>query len=224
MRNNKKHGSLLPLYSRIALVSVLCVNGLAYFATRLITRGFTHYDFSIAIDGAIPFVPAFSVIYILAYLQWVVGYILIARESRDFCYRVLSGEIISKLICLALFILIPTSVVRPEVTSGDFFSTVVKCIYMFDTPDNLFPSIHCLASWVCFYGALRMKKTGKLYICFSFVFSLLVFASTVLIKQHVAVDIFAGVAVCVIGQFIAKKTNSAAVFEKLEARLSHTNK
>ena len=224
MTSKNRSDSLIPSYSYIPLATVVCINSLAYFASRLITGGFVHYNFSLPIDGALPFVPVFSVVYILAYAQWAIGFILIARESRDFCYRVLSGEIISKLICLTLFLIIPTTMVRADITSGDVFSTLTKYIYLLDTPDNLFPSLHCHLSWLCFYSALRMKKTGKIYIYFSFIFSLLVFASTVLIKQHVAVDIFAGVLVCEIGQFIAKKTDSARVFERIGSFASKLTK
>ena len=201
----RKINDLLPSYTRIPLVSMVCIHGLVYYATRLVTQKLTHFDFSLPIDDAIPFIPAFSVIYLLAYVQWIAGYIVIARDSRELCYRVISGEIISKLICMALFLLVPTTMTRAGIASDGFFDRIVGCIYRLDAADNLFPSIHCLESWVCFRGAMRMKKTGPWYRYFTLLFSLLVFASTVLIKQHVAVDIMAGVLTAEIGQQIAQK-------------------
>ena len=198
-------GNLLPSYTRIPLVSMVCVHGLVYYATRLVTQQLTHFDFSLPVDDTIPFIPAFSVVYILAYVQWTAGFIIIARESRELCYRVISGEIISKLICMALFLLVPTTMVRAEIVSDGFFDTIVRSIYRLDAADNLFPSIHCLESWVCFRGAMQMKKVGLWYWYFTLLFSLLVFASTVLIKQHVAVDIIAGVLTAEIGQQIAQR-------------------
>ena len=50
-----------------------------------------------------------------------------------------------------------------------------------------------------------MKKTGSWYRYFTLLFSLLVFASTVLIKQHAVVDIIGGVLTAEIGQQIAQK-------------------
>ena len=209
-----KINDLLPSYTRIPLVSMVCIHGLVYYATRLVTQKLTHFDFSLPIDDAIPFIPAFSVIYVLAYVQWIMGFILIARDSRELCCRVISGEIISKLICMALFLLVPTTMTRADIVSGRFFDTIVRYIYRMDAADNLFPSIHCLESWVCFRGAMQMKKAGPWYRCFTLLFSILVFASTVLIKQHVAVDIMAGVLTAEIGQQIAIKTNSARIFHK----------
>ena len=196
---------LLPSYTRIPLAAMVCVHALAYYATRPVSQRLTHFDFSLPVDDAIPFIPAFSVIYVLAYVQWAAGYILIARDSRELCCRVISGEIISKLICMALFLLVPTTMTRAEIAPDGFFDRIVEYIYRLDAADNFFPSIHCLESWVCFRGAMRMKKTGSWYRYFTLLFSLLVFASTVLIKQHAAVDVVGGVLTAEIGQQIGQR-------------------
>ena len=203
----RKLDDILPAYTYIPLASMICVHVLVYYATRLVTQEMTHFDFSLPVDDVIPFIPAFSVIYVLAFAQWIVGYFLIARDSRELCCRVISGEIISKLICMALFLLVPTTMARAEIVSNGFFDRVVGYIYRLDAADNFFPSIHCLESWVCFRGATQMIKTKPWYQYFTLLFSLLVFASTVLIKQHAAVDIFAGVLTAEIGQQIAQKIN-----------------
>ena len=213
----KKLANVIPKYSILPLAAVLIANILAYYVTRLFTGGLTHVDMTTAVDRAIPFVPAFSAIYVLAYLQWIVGFILIAREEKEFSFRVLSGEIIAKLICAVLFLVIPTTMVRADITGNGFFSETVRLLYRIDTPDNLFPSLHCLESWLCFRAAMKMKKTGRAYTYCSLVFTLLVFASTVFIKQHVVVDIIAGVLVCEIGQLVAEKANTGRLFERLDA-------
>ena len=201
----RKLDRLLPPYTYIPLLSMVCVHGLVYYATRLFTQKMPHFDLTLSVDGAIPFIPAFSVIYLLAFVQWTAGYILIARDSRELCRRVISGEIISKLICMALFLLVPTTMTRAEIASDGFFDSIVGYIYRLDAADNFFPSIHCLESWVCFRGAMQMKKMPPWYRYFTLLFSLLVFASTVLIKQHAAVDVIAGVLTAEIGQQIAQK-------------------
>ena len=207
MSFKSKLDNLLPSYARIPLVSMVCVHGLAYYATRPITQKLTHFDLSLPVDDAIPFIPVFSVIYVLAYIQWIAEYILIARDSRELCCRVISGEIISKLICMALFLLLPTTMKRAEIVSDGLFDQIVGYIYQMDAADNMFPSIHCLESWVCFRGAMRMEKTGSRRRYFTLLFSLLVFASTILIKQHAVVDIAGGVLTAEIGQQIGQRTD-----------------
>ena len=217
----KKRNALIPGYAWLPLIALTLVALLTYWGTRLFSQELPHCDLSLPIDGKIPFVPAFSVIYVLAYFQWVIGFILIARDSRELCYTVLTGEIVSKLICAALFILIPTTMVRAEVNSSGIFSDLVRWLYAHDAADNLFPSIHCLDSLVCLHGAMRMKRTGKWLPRLTFPFTLLVFASTVLIKQHVLVDILAGILVCEIGQFVSRRTPVHKLFARMNARLFH---
>ena len=76
-------------------------------------------------------------------------------------------------------------------------------IYRMDKPDNLFPSLHCVFSWICFRGAMHLKKVPKWYVPLTFVISVLVFASTLLIKQHVIVDMIGAVIVVEIGLFLS---------------------
>lgn len=217
MKQNERREPFLPVYARAPLILAAAVGLLTYYGTRAITQGAAHHDFTLPLDGAIPFVPIFSIIYVLAYVQWAVGLILIAREDPETCRRVMAGEIISKLICLALFILVPTTMVRAEIDPGDVFGRITGLIYAMDAADNLLPSIHCMDSWVCFRGAQRMRRRGKWYARLSLVFTLLVCASTVLIKQHVAVDVFAGVLVAEIGQYISRKHPVYRIFERIDA-------
>ena len=221
MKNAKKNRmSLLPVYGLIPLIATACATALTYYGTKLLSPFLSYHDLSLGIDHMLPFVPAFVVFYVLAFAQWVTGLAAFAWEGRDFCYSLISGEIIAKLICMALFLIIPTAIERPEVTSGDIFSTFTRFIYSVDAPNNLFPSIHCLESWACLRGALKMKKAGAWYKGFSLVLTLLVFASTVLIKQHFVIDIFAGVLVFELGLFISAKTGASGLFYKLEERFT----
>ena len=221
MRAKHPFDTILPAYTRIPLVALVCANFLAYYVTRPITRHLVHWELSLPVDAAIPFVPAFIAVYLLAYLQWIVGYVLVARDSRGLCFRILSGGVAAKLLCMAAFLLLPTTMVRGDVSSGGLWNGLTALVYRLDAPDNLFPSIHCMESWLCFRGALELKKVGRWYAWASLAFTLLVFASVVLVKQHVAVDILGGVLAAELGLALARRTHAAAVLERLEARLSH---
>ena len=206
---------LIPKYARIPLLTALTINCFVYFVLRLFLRDAVHYDLSLPLDSAIPFVPSFILIYILAYPQWVLGYILICRDSEELCYRVMAGEIISKLICGLFFIFLPTTMSRPEVVGDGIFEKLTRLIYSLDAPDNLFPSVHCAESWLCFRCALEAKSLPRAYKWGSLVFTLLVFASTVLVKQHVLVDIPAALIVAELGQLLSRRTRAGRCFEKL---------
>lgn len=190
---------IIPLYSIIPLILVLLMNAVTYFGTRIFTQKLEHHILESALDERIPFVSFFVLFYILAYVQWVIGFVMIAREEKNFSYRFLFGEMIAKFICLLCFVIYPTTIVRPEVNGTGIWDVLTAWIYRMDAPDNLFPSIHCLESYVCFRASLSMKKTNKCYSLIMLISAILVFASTVLIKQHVFVDMLGAVIACEIG-------------------------
>ncbi len=205
----------IPPYSHIPLLLVVAVNFLVYYVSRLINAELEHHDISSSLDKALPFIPEFIVIYILAYFQWALCYILIARESRERCYYFLSGELIAKLICFLFFIFYPTITSRPEPTGF-----LTSFIFSADIPNNLFPSIHCLASYICFRGLIGAKKVGRGFKIINAIFSVLVFLSTVFVKQHFVIDIFGGVAAAEIGLLLARLLKTNRIFKKTNYFLS----
>lgn len=200
-----KIDKILPKYSIIPVLSMLLLNAVTYFGTRVFTSGMVHHNIGSAIDQAIPFLPVFIIIYIMAYIQWISGFIMICRESRSSCRWVISAEIIAKTICLIIFVVFPTTIVRPVIVQSDIFSRITACVYSMDPADNLLPSIHCLESWFCFRGAMYMKKTHAWYLPVMAVATILVFASTIFTKQHVLWDVLAAVIVAELGLWISAK-------------------
>ena len=208
---------ILPSYARIPLVLLVIINLIVYEGTQFLMLHAKHWDLALPLDARIPFRPAWIVIYILAYLQWAVGFIVISRESREHCYRVFMGEIIAKLICMLFFIVLPTRIERPVVEGSGVFAALTRLIFASDLPGNLFPSIHCLESWICFRGAIGMKRVPRWYAPAMLALSLMVFASTVLVKQHVLVDIPAGVLVAELGLLLSDKLRAGRLLDRLEA-------
>lgn len=194
---------LIPSYSRVWLFLVIAANFGVYVGTRFFTAGKTHYSMALPIDRIIPFIPAFIVIYLLAFVQWIFGYLLIAQESRSFCRLYSRADVIAKLLAGLFFLFLPTTLARPPVTGKSFFDWLTAMIYRIDAPDNLFPSIHCLESWVCLRSSWFLKKAPRWYKPLSLIMTLLVFASTVFLKQHVFVDILGGILVFEAGLFLS---------------------
>ena len=215
MKKNKAFGFK---YWWIPVFSMIAINMIAYSGSKLLTDSGFHYDISLPIDSALPFIPAFIVIYILSYLQWVVGYGLVAAESREVCYRVISSEIIAKLICLVIFLALPTYLTRPETSGHGIFGELTELIYLLDTPTTLFPSVHCLESWILFRTAHKITRHKRWLVPLWFVFGLLVFASVLLVKQHLILDIPAAIIVGEIGLFLGKKLRTERIFEKINQK------
>ncbi len=210
-----RRGAIVPRYAVVPLLMSLVINMMVYYGCRPLTAAWRHHDVSTPVDGLIPFFPPASVIYLLTFVFWVVGFVVIARESRADCCRNLAGEQIAKLLCIACFLLFPTQMERPEITGDGVFAWLMRLIYRLDEPNMLFPSIHCLDSWFCFRGAMRCPHTARGWRVFCFVFSLLVFASTLLVKQHLFVDVIGGVAVLELGLWLSDRLRAARVYEHL---------
>lgn len=186
------------------IVCSLSFNTLTYYGTRIVVAEFPKHNLSIALDAIIPFRTEWVIVYLLAYLQWAVGFFAAARERKALCYQILGGEIIAKFFCMICFIALPATIQRPEIVGNAPWDYLTRLIYFIDAPESLFPSIHCLESYICFRGAILSEKMPRWYAIVTGCFALLVFASTVLLKQHFVVDIFAGIVVGEIGIQIAR--------------------
>lgn len=208
---------LLPKYVRLPLLLVVLVNMVVYYVpSRLLATEGPRYDLSIGLDALLPCVPFFLLFYVLAYVQWIGSHILHSRDSVQLCYRMAMADIVSKMICLLFFLFLPTQITRPEIVGNGIFEWGTRFIYTIDAPVNLFPSIHCLESWLCFRSAMMLQKKNAWYITAQGVLALLVFASTALIKQHFVLDIPAGILVCEIGLFVSGRCKLWRVFEKVQ--------
>ncbi len=214
---------LFPEHSRVPLLTVISLHFVFYCIPLFIVRNAHHYDLSLPVDVKIPFLSFFILFYVGAYLQWGVTYVFHFAKSREACVRLAAADIISKFIAAFFFVLLPTTMVQPALGKG-FFDFCVGIIYFFDEPVNLFPSLHCVVSWLCFRSAFAMRRElSRAYVWGQFAFSLLVFASTVFIKQHVFIDIIGGVVLAEGVWLLTSLLPAEAAFSSLEAFLRRKN-
>jgi len=188
---------ILPKYMILPLVILIVGDLLAYYGPRYINLflGRPHLDMSCLFDAKISLIPGFVFIYVLAFPFWYLITYFYLRLGREQALRFSISNISAKMLCAALFILIPSALVRPELAGETPSVRLLGLIYSNDAPNNLFPSIHCLESWFCFRCLWDEKKVPLLVKGFAFVFAGLICASTVLTKQHVLLDIPAGILV-----------------------------
>jgi len=137
-----------------------------------------------------------------------------ARRNRFFC-----ADTLSKLICFAFFVLFPTTNVRPEITGETIWDDLMRFLYWIDSADNLFPSIHCLVSWLCWVGIRKRPDVSAAYRWFSLAFAIAVCISTLTTRQHVIADVIGGVLLAEGCYFAAGFAKVSAVYAALIARL-----
>ncbi len=210
-----KLSKIVPKYAYIPFALVILVNCFVFYFTRLLTANAVHYDVSIPLDARIPFVPEFILVYILAIFQWVFVLALAAWEGKDFYYKATAAEMSSKIFVFFIFLFLPTSMERGNITGSTVFDMLTRLIYTLDAPNNLFPSIHCLDSWVCMIVVFKMKAAPKWLKITNAIFSVLVFASVVLVKQHLFVDILGGIFIGELGFLMVRLFRAEKLLYKI---------
>ena len=108
-------------------------------------------------------------------------------------YRFFCADFLAKAVCLVCFLLLPTTNVRPAVEGNGLWEGLVRFLYQVDAPVNLFPSVHCLVSWLCWIGVREREDIPRWYRYFSFWIAVAICLSTLTTKQHVIVDVAGGI-------------------------------
>lgn len=230
-----------PSFSKepfIILVLTLLWNQLVYSGARFIAGDWYHYDLTTALDEQIPFLPWTIVIYFGCYLFWGVNYYLCAAQTnfqhfikkealtdqsvyernRFFC-----ADALAKAICLFFFLILPTTNIRPEVTGNGLWDRLMRFLYQVDAADNLFPSIHCLVSWLCWIGVRRRSDIPFFYRWFSLAAALAVCISTLTTRQHVIVDVVGGVLLAELCYLLAGQPKIYNRYSRLLQRILHSH-
>lgn len=152
------------------------------------------------VDDYIPFVEVF----IVPYLLWF-GYVAFAiawfffKDVQDY-YKLCTFLFVGMTVFLVVSTVYPNGhYLRPRVFERDnIFISLVKGLYMVDTPTNLFPSIHVYNSIGVQLAVMNSEKLKekKWVQWISFILMSSIIASTMFLKQHSVFDVITG---CVMG-------------------------
>lgn len=188
--------SFIYKYRRVAYFAMFLIIGPAYFLTSSID--FERTLIHCALDDFIPFVPAFIVPYILWYAYVPLVLALVCFGAPEYFRRQCAVFLGGALFCILIFVLFPSAVdFRPEALGGGLFNRICRMIFESDRPVNVFPSLHCYEALCVHLTAFSVtslrKKTALRAV--SAVMMTLICMSTVLVKQHSVLDVFAGCAV-----------------------------
>ena len=187
------------------LAGAFLVNGAAYLGGRLISQGFRHFSLVTPWDLKIPLLSWTVLIYLGCYLFWIVNYCISVKVDQEKGYHFFAAHCIGEVICFLFFVFFPTSMVRPEIEGTTVFDWLLRLTYFFDAADNLFPSIHCFVSWLCWIGVRGKKEIPKWYRIVSLLMAVFICISTLTVKQHVIADVPAGIALAELSYFLSGK-------------------
>jgi membrane-associated phospholipid phosphatase len=143
------------------------------------------------IDTALPVVPIFVVPYVslnpFVYATLVIFLLFRTKVFQSACLSVITVMMIS----YAFYFFAQSEVIRPVLLGTDLFTRMIRDVYAGDNPFNCFPSLHTSVSTILAVHWLRVNR--PLGIAAS-IWTVLIVASTVLIKQHYIADLIFGLA------------------------------
>lgn len=179
---NYRHASLFLLF--------LCLTSLFNLLEQVVVP---QYWISCRLDYLLPFVPVFVVPYVFWFFYVGVGLVFLCIWDKKVFVPTILLLCAGMGIALLLYFLFPHGQpLRPAVTGTDPFSLFIRnVIYANDTNTNCCPSIHVLNQLAVHIGLCRSKyfKNRRWFKAASLTVTVLVCASTVLIKQHSVLDV-----------------------------------
>lgn len=151
------------------------------------------FNLEMSFEHVIPIVPVFIIPYLLWY-PFITGILVaLAFKSRRAYIRTLVALCGGLIVSYLFFALFQTAIQRPIVhTEPGWLYRLIEFVYHTDQPYNCFPSIHVLTSYLMLRSGRIFSKTIGWLIA---AMSILIMISTVLVKQHVVVDIAGGILV-----------------------------
>ena len=176
-----------------AVISVLLAVGV--FLTNMIYDLLNHgpavLNLRTPIDAALPVVPIFVIPYVslqpVIYFTLIVFLLFRTGLFQSACLALISALLIS----YGFYFFLQTEVIRPVLTGSDILSQMIRGVYAGDNPFNDFPSLHTSTSTLM---AIYWYRADRRLGIAAAVWTVLVVASTVLIKQHYIADVISGLA------------------------------
>lgn len=146
---------------------------------------------STKIDSGIPFMPVFILPYIIWYI-FIFGYLVYFWYKDTHVYvKTLTVIVIGELICFLVYFYFQTTVPRPALHGDGLLIDLVAMIYSHDRPYNAFPSIHVLTTFAIILGNIHVKNKHLFHALFVPAMGGLIIISTLFVKQHFILDMFA---------------------------------
>jgi membrane-associated phospholipid phosphatase len=206
--NQLRRGILAERGPRV-IASLLLI--LAVFGTNLIYESLNHGPNRIfletPVDRALPVVPVFAIPYV-SLIPYIGVSLIVFLFFRVRVYRSAAiTMIIVWFISYAFYFFLQSYIARPQITGSDPFSGMIRSIYASDRPYNDFPSLHTSLSTIIAIHWWRLDRRVGLPAA---IWTALIVASTVLVKQHYLADVAGGLVLAAVTSFLVMRATRAA--------------
>lgn len=202
------------------IASLICLGfqALVYEASRFIIDVFNmkiYIPKIDSIDNYIPLITIFIIPYIYSYIYWIIAPAIAINVDMKHFLNIIFSYIMTNIIGFIIFVSYPTMINRSlegfypnEI--NNVLDWLLKLIYDSDGKYYgycLFPSMHCMTTTICFFATFRKNEINLGFRVFEFIMAILIFLSTVFIKQHYIADMIFGILIASIVWLIINKFN-----------------
>lgn len=194
-----KHGLIILIYA------VIYMSIFAYLESR---TDIVFHIIQTPFDKYIPFCEYFIIPYIFWFVYMLIAvlfFIFVNPDKKEYYQMVFSLGTGMTLFLMVSYIYPNGLDLRPaEMVRDNIFTDTVQLLYRHDSPTNVLPSIHVynsLAIHIAFAKS-KMLERDRWLIGASFMLTCLIILSTVFLKQHSLIDVFAGIGLAVISYFV----------------------
>jgi membrane-associated phospholipid phosphatase len=176
-----------------AIFSILLAIGVCFISQIycLLNHGPAVINLHTALDSALPVVPIFVIPYNSLYPYICATSILFLLFRTKYFQSACLAMVTVCLISYGFYYFLQSEVIRPVLTGTDTFSKMVMNVYARDNPFNAFPSLHTSLSTIL---AIHWVKVNKPLGIVLSIWTALIVAATLLIKQHYVADMIFGLA------------------------------
>jgi membrane-associated phospholipid phosphatase len=180
-------GWLNAIFSLVLVVAV-------YFVSQiygLLNHGPAVLNLHTALDSAIPVIPVFVIPYNSLQPYIYATLILFLLFRTKYFQSAALAMITVWMISYGFYYFLQSEVIRPVLTGTDVFSKMVMAVYNGDNAFNDFPSLHTSLSTILAIHWMRVNKTLGIILS---IWTALIVAATLFIKQHYIADMIFGLA------------------------------
>lgn len=172
------------------------------YLERTVTTDFTAVHSKL--DKYIPFMEIFIIPYYIWFVFIFITVTYFFLTSKQDFYRCCAFLFIGMTICLIIYTIWPNGHYLREnldtLGRSNIFTRMLGRLYSFDTPTNVFPSIHVynsIGAMIAIRKSERLKNIKWLQIT-SLILTISICMSTVFLKQHSILDVFGGIILSII--------------------------
>jgi membrane-associated phospholipid phosphatase len=162
---------------------VFALGGICVYLWIQAVAGPPRYDFSLPVDGWIPFVPASILIY-LGYYLYVL--LLLGTLNRRRIALTIAAASLSLAIACVCFYCFPAATLRPM--PEGWTAGIYSWLHSVDQATNTFPSLHVTMTVLAYLAAAPTSQHPRALLALA----TLICLSTMTTRQHVLADVIAG--------------------------------